>query len=236
MSEITTNPLDAYSVDDLLEAVLERQSDMLDNKGRLSWPAFRIADFVGTRVCVDGAAVRLNDEGDPEMMGIVRGTGPNKGRICLVGGGVGRVLENDIWVPESVEEAMTRHFDTDLKMKVEPLLSWDQPQHLAQDMRSLDNPDDPDGEVRPGFMPNPASRHLVAARYLVTVTEGADTPVFGSTDFGQEAIGVTWFTEREISGENPKFNSDQFGYGHDQTYRSLFRIADRHLDLIPSAE
>lgn len=116
-----------------------------------------------------------------------------------------------------MEEALRRHFRTDLGYEIEPLGgSWENPDYLAQDMRSVG------GEVRPGFQPNPASRHLIAARYIVKITNDSQEPVFGSTELGgQEASGVLWFNRAEMPPD------DAFGYGHATTYRALFPIADR---------
>lgn len=209
-----------------LTAELATRSDLFDERGRLGDGAFSLADTLGTRVCVDGAPVRLVD--DPgsehnrrlELMAIQRGTGPYAGSLCLVGGGVRRVNEDGH--PESTEEALRRHFRTDLGYEIEPLEGWDRPHHWAQDMR----PDD-EGEVRPDFTPNPASGHLVAVRFIVTVTDGEQEPAFGSTDVGgQEAVGVQWFTEQDM---DRLVHDPGFGYGHDQTYRKFFPIAARLL-------
>lgn len=209
MIELSNVPVDA-----LLEEALRRRDEMVDDKGFLSNGAFGVADHLSTRVCVDGVPVRRNEEGDIELMAIERQTGPYAGKLALIGGGVGRIKENGMWVPESVEEAMGRHFMTDLGQKVEPVVSWEHPQLLAQDMRPID------GEVREGFMPNPASRHLIAARYLVKITEGEDNPVFGSGAGGQEASGVRWFTQDQMPA------ADAFGYNHGHTYQSMFPLAE----------
>lgn len=80
-----------------------------------------------------------------------------------------------------------------------------------------------DGCVRPGFTPNSDSRHLIAVRYLVTIVN-LQAPVFGSTEVGgQEASGIVWFTEKGMPPD------EQFGYGHDQTYRACFSIARKLL-------
>lgn len=209
-----------------LAAELATRDDLFGADGRLGDGAFKLADTLGTRVCVDGAPVRLVDDSDSdhhrrlELMAIRRGTGPYAGNLCLVGGGVRRVKEDG--QPESFEEALGRHFRTDLGWEIEPLEGWERPHHLAQDMR----PDD-DGEVQPGFTPNPASGHLVAARFIVKVTDGEQEPTFGSTDVGgQEAVGVQWFSQQDM---DDLVNDPGFGYGHEQTYRSFFRIAHRLL-------
>lgn len=208
------------SMDELLGKVLDRQEELITPDGLLGPQAFAVADILGTRFCVDGVPVRRNQQGNVELMAIRRATGPYAGKLCLVGGGVGRVREGDRWVPESVEGALRRHFRTDLGYDIEPVGSWDQPHYLAQDMRPID------GEVRPGFMPNPASRHLIAARYLVRLVNEDDGPVYGSTDLGgQEASGVQWFTQAEMP------DLSEFGYNHGVTYEAMFGIADRLLNL-----
>lgn len=203
-------------VSELLAEVLRRPDEMFTGTRFLENEAFAVADHTSTRVCVDGAPIRETSGNGPELMAIRRNTGPYAGKLCLVGGGVGQVQVDGRWVPESFEEALRRHFMTDLGFGIEPVLGWDQPQYLAQDMRPIE------GEVREGFTPNPASRHVIAARFLVRITDGEDAPTFGSTEKGgQEASGIEWFTEEDMP------DPSDFGYGHDQTYRAMFSIAQR---------
>ena len=205
---------------DLLDEVNRRNPDeMFTDKGFIIDPAYKLADTLGIRVCVDGAPVRLNEDNEPELMAIERQTGPYAGRLCLIGGGVGRFKENGVWLPESIGEAAQRHFKRDLGMSIIPVTSWEEPQQFAQDMRPIN------GEVRPGFYPNPDSRHLVAARYLVRITDGAENPVFGTTEHGgQEAEGVVWFDRDNMPDD------EAFGYNHGDTYRKMFDAAE-DLDL-----
>jgi ADP-ribose pyrophosphatase YjhB (NUDIX family) len=205
---------------ELLQEVLNRDPEgMYDGDSPyLVNEAFALADILATRVCVDGAAVRQNQRNETELMAIRRNTGPYSGRLCLVGGGVQQVKEGDAWLPESFEEALRRHFKTDLGYDIEPVTSWQEPQSLAQDMRPIN------GEVREGFTPNPASRHLVAARFLVRITSAADAPTYGTTAVGgQEAAGVEWFSEQDMP------DAAAFGYGMRPTYELMFKAASRLL-------
>ncbi|HSX29847.1 MAG TPA: hypothetical protein VLE73_04795 [Candidatus Saccharimonadales bacterium] len=207
--------LEGFSTQELLGEILKRpDSDMIKPGGFVYGNAYPLLDKLGTRVCVDGAPVRYNDRGDVELMAILRGTGKFAGKLCLVGGGVQRKEENGNEVPESLKEALERHFMTDLGVGVEAVGSWDRPHMLAQDMREVD------GEVRPGFFRNPASRHLIAARWLVKLKGDTENMVFGSTEVGgQEALDTVWFTKDDMP------ESDAFGYNHDITYRHMFDVA-----------
>jgi ADP-ribose pyrophosphatase YjhB (NUDIX family) len=210
--------LEAVPTSGLLIEVLRRKHDLLDNEGFLSPEAFKLADFLGTRVCVDGVPARLNEEGEVELMAIERNTGPYAGQLALVGGGVGRVRENDSWAPESLEQALRRHFRVDLGLDIEPLSSWQQPAYIAQDMRPVD------GALEQSFTPNDNSRHLVAARYLVKIV-GKENPVFGTTTLGgQEAAAIAWFSEAAMPPP------DAFGYGHRETFEAMFPAARQLLN------
>lgn len=208
--------LQGIPVDELLEEVMKRPHEMVNERGFLSELSFKLADFLAIRVCVDGIPARRNAQGEIEFMAIRRNTGPYAGKLCLIGGGVGKVKENGIWVPESVEEALRRHFRTDLGFEIEPVESWERPSYLAQDMRPID------GAVKKGFTPNPDSRHLIAARFLVRITNYETAPVFGKTEVGgQEASGIRWFTEAQMP------SPEEFGYGHHRTYQACFPIAEK---------
>ncbi|MFZ2513027.1 MAG: hypothetical protein WAW63_01060 [Candidatus Saccharimonadales bacterium] len=200
----------------LLAEVLRRPGELVEQDGSLSDPAFKLADTLGIRVCVDGVPARRNpDSEEIELMTIRRNTGPYKGKLCLVGGGVGRVDVGGIFVPESFEEALRRHFQRDVGLHIELFTSWTTPQYLAQDMRPVE------GNIRPDFTPNPAARHLVAARFLVRIVSDNDTEaVFGSTRWGgQEASGIEWLTEQSMPSD------EDFGYGHGETLRAMFLAA-----------
>ncbi len=210
----TTPELETVPMDTLLNEILRRKDELLTAEGWLPQKSFALADTLGIRVCVDGVPARVNEAGDVELMAIRRNTGPYAGKLALIGGGVGRVEENGEWAPESIEEALRRHFEVDLGFDIEPVGSWQSPAYIAQDMRPID------GEVRPGFTPNPNSRHLVAIRYLVQLNSGRDAPVFGITELGgQEASGVEWLSEKTMP------DPTEFGYGHHETYRVMFPIA-----------
>ena len=215
-SEVSVD-LSAVSTEALLRAALAR-GDLVGENGYLRGASWDMADELGIRACVDGAPFRLNNDGEVEAMAIVRNTGRFAGKLCLVGGGVGRVLDQETgkWVPETVEHALRSHFRNDLGREIEILSgNWQRPDYLAQDMRP-----DEQGDVQPGFEPNYGSRHLLANRWAVRFTD--DKPfTLGETAFGKEAKGVEWFTQVEMEG----YFSEDFGYGHQNTYRALFEIA-----------
>ncbi|HUB93410.1 MAG TPA: hypothetical protein VMB52_02810 [Verrucomicrobiae bacterium] len=212
--------LSDFTTPELLAEALRRGDGFLDEDGKLTEVAFRLADALAIRVCVDGIAARLSNKGEVELMAIVRNTGPYEQKLALVGGGVGRVSENGKWLPESFSEALDRHFRDDLGYAIEPLSPWWQPDYVAQDMRPVH------GEVRAGFTPNPNSRHLIAARFLVAIVGNDQEPLtFGSTRVGgQEASGVVWFSKESMP------DSSYFGYGHHETYSTLFPVAERYLE------
>ncbi len=209
--------LSAFSTAELAAELQTREFP--NEKGMLDSGLYQLAGGLSVRFAVDGAPARLNDEGEVELMAIVRGTGPYTGKLCLVGGGVGWTPDGKgSWEPESVKEALTRHFTTDLGTTAHPLSGdYSRPDYLAQDMAPRD-----DGSVKEDFCPNPNARHLVAARFVVGLEN--EPTQFGSTTLGgQEASDVRWFTERTMPG------SEAFGYNHGETYARFFPIAGQYL-------
>jgi ADP-ribose pyrophosphatase YjhB (NUDIX family) len=205
--------LSRVPVSELLSEALARPHEMIDERGFLSDEAFRLADLLGIRYCVDGIPVKINDDNEIEAMAIRRNTGPNKDRWTAIGGGVARVMsDTGEWLPESMEEALQRHFKTDLGVEIELITDTMHPQLIIEQMRAVD------GALRPGFEDNPTTRHCVASRYLVKLVADPDfSPIFGSTQVGgQEASGIKWFTEPDIPP------NEDFGYMHDATYREMF--------------
>jgi ADP-ribose pyrophosphatase YjhB (NUDIX family) len=195
-----------------LAGELLKRPDLINPDGLLNPPVFALMDALGVRVCVDGAPLRKNSTGVAELMAIRRGSGPFAGKLCLIGGGVERIRVDGVWQPESVQEALNRHFKNDLGTNAH-IIDPNLPQYVQQDMRPI-------GEaVREGFAPNPNSRHLIALRYLVTLPENF-VPKYGSTNLGgQEATAIEWFTMNTMP------SSEEFGYQHDITYDAFFRQA-----------
>lgn len=209
--------LSKVPITDLLQEVLSRKDELVTEDGLLWREPYDLADFLGTRICVDGIPIRRNQQREIELMAIRRNTGPYVGKLCSVGGGVDqRIRHMNEWIPESFEEALRRHFRVDLGFEIEPVTNWEDPQFLAQEMRPVD------GKVKEGFGPNPSSRHLVAARFLVRIIDEEKSPTYGATELGgQEVAGLEWFT-RETMPELA-----EFGYGLGKTYQDMFPIAER---------
>lgn len=211
--------LSRVPVSELLTEALTRPNEMIDEAGFLSDEAFRLADLLGIRYCVDGIPVRLNEDSEIEAMAIRRNTGPNKDKWTAIGGGVARVMSNTgVWLPESMGEALERHFKTDLGAEIELITDTLHPQLIIEQMRAVD------GTLRPGFEDNPTTRHCIASRYLVRLADPDFSPVFGATNVGgQEASGIKWFTKSTIPP------SQDFGYMHDETYQEMFGHAENLL-------
>lgn len=245
MAEVAPGLQVDQSPDALLAAVAQLPEEAFRNPDRtLNDPAFTLADKIASRVCVDVAPVRRNEAGNPELLAIERGTGRFAGRYCLIGGGLIQIQDSGIqvqneqglwvpaWVTESYEEAARRHLKTDLGVKeVEPLLSWDEPQLVAQDMRPIN------GQVRQGFNENPASRDLRAIRYMVTIPakyHDGENLEFGTTAVGgQEALSVHWLDAATLED----LSDDAFGYDHKRTFDHFMRLATGRLaEFIPPAE
>ncbi len=208
--------LSSVSTDALAQELVGR-SDLFTEDGLLRPPMFAVMDALGIRVCVDGAPLRKNSRGKAELMAIRRGTGPYAGKLCLIGGGVANKQINGVIQPESISEALSRHFMTDLGTTVN-ILNQTVPQYVQQEMRSTATYD-----VRPDFVLNPNSRHLIALRYLVSLPDDF-TPTYGSTTLGgQEATDIEWFTKATMP------SAQEFGYDMINTYDSFFEQAHQYL-------
>lgn len=156
-----------------LAEVCVRPDGMLD---AALWP---LRPALGAVACVDGVLV-FNDPAHGGIHGgvIRRKTGKFPGKLALVGGVVGK--------NESIENALRRHFKTDLSLDIGFPLGWDHPVCMRQYAPQVD------GINRAQFCWDPG-KHSYASTHLV-VLAGEYKPKFGSTDYGgQEAGGIEWF-------------------------------------------
>ena len=79
--------LAGVSTVDLAKELVERgEQALVKSDGTLGREAYALGGLLGIRFSVDGAPARVNSAGEVELMA----TGPYAGRLCLVGGGVGR--------------------------------------------------------------------------------------------------------------------------------------------------
>jgi ADP-ribose pyrophosphatase YjhB (NUDIX family) len=157
-----------------LAEVCVRSDGMLDS---VFWP---LRPALGAIACVDGVAVRFNGKKLAVEGGIIRrktGKFPNK--LALVGGVVGK--------NESIENALRRHFKTDLGLDIDFPLDWDHPVCMRQYAPQVD------GINRYQFCWDPG-KHSYASTHAVVVTSDPKKIALGSTDYGgQEAGGVEWY-------------------------------------------
>lgn len=191
---------------------LARRSDLRNDDGLLTPDIFRLRAKLGPIVCTDGIPMRQVN-GVIEGGIIRRNTGPYRGTFSIIGGVIG--------YGETIENALRRHFRTDIGMEIEFLnpLGIASPagifQYHGPKSRRINSPALPldikprgkGGEINehPPFLPEP-TKHAVALTYLVTIPESAK-PVFGSSPFGQEASEFVWHSLETCPPEQ------EFGYG-----------------------
>src|SRR3989344_2190168 len=152
-------------------------------------------------ICTDGIAVRHSSDGEIEAMAIRRNT-LDKGKLCSVGG--------RIFYGESVEEAVRRHFMSDLGCNIRPLTPWWTPFFVLQTRPIAEGP-----KKDFGFEP---SKHGVSLYHLVALEN--EPTKFGSTPYGgQEASGVEWFSLEDFPQD------EAFGFGQHLPFRLAFAKA-----------
>ena len=200
---MSNDSLQRFSTDELADELASRKD--LETRGEFSDAVYKLNVELGVMACVDGVAVRKRD-GVIEALAIRRNTGPFKGKLCSVGG---RIRSE-----ESFEQAIRRHFKTDLNTEIKLLSPWDDPVAVHQLMRPR-----PDGTVLPDFGSEPRRRHAITIVYLVRL-RGEDF-TFGSTPYGgQEAESVEWFSLKDMPPPS------EFGYGQDAYFRKCLIRAE----------
>lgn len=205
--EINTmkNELSGISTE-ALAAELSTRKDLVGSGGFLSNAAYSLSTELCIMPCVDGIAIRRRND-KIEALAIRRNTGPFTNKLCSIGG---RIL-----FEESYEQALRRHFKTDLDVKIEFLTPWDQPATVYQFMRPLN-----DGGVLPDFGVEISRRHCITSVYIVKLQ--TDALSFGSSKMGlQEVQGVEWFSVDNIPPPH------EFGYGQDVYFRKCLELAER---------
>ena len=158
-----------------LAAELRKRPDLLED-GVMPFHVHKLVEQIQPIVCVDGIPLRRSDKRF-EAMAIRRGTGASKGLLVPVGGKI-RFLE-------SIEQALQRHFQSDIGCEIEILPHWTLPTSAGQWAPMKD------GEVPPDFHPEGA-KHAVQLLYPVRLL--GEPANFGTTAHGgQEAVAVEWF-------------------------------------------
>lgn len=192
--------LNRYSTKELaLE--LQKRGDLINDQGLLTPELWGLLVALGAIPCVDSFAVRINTSGKTELLAIRRNTGQYTGKFCVVGGVIA--------MNESIEQAMRRHWTTDLQCEIELLTDWKHPFRMHQGIHPNNG-----GGIKEEFFPEP-SKHSIAPIYAVKlVTEPAG---FGSTIHGgQEASGFQWFTKENLPP------AEEFAYGFHYIYAEYF--------------
>lgn len=194
-----------FSTEDLARELVTRP-DILRPDGLCNPAVWALRKALGKIVCVDSTAFRFCAHNKfLEVLGIRRKTGPYPSKLCLVGGVIAR--------EESIEEAVRRHWRTDLGCEITLVTPWYQPVCVHQDM-----PPAPDGSVRPDFNPEP-TKWNIGVVHIVRIV-GNQEFQFGSTELGgQEAYGVEWLSLNTLPGES------EFAYG----FRGIFQCCLEYL-------
>ncbi len=184
--------------EELIRVLREREKEFFCDEGLLHRDAYGLRVALGAVVCVDGIAVQELC-GQTQLLAIRRNSGPFVGKLCFVGGIIGKY--------ELAEKALRRQFLCDLGVGIDFLQHPDQPAFVCQYARPTQN----------GFLPEPTKDHCVALTFLVKLQ--SEDFRFGSTRHGgQEASEVVWFSEEKMPPPS------EFGYGQDQGYRRAFSL------------
>ena len=195
--------LASISTEDLL-AELAARNDLLDSEGVISSPkGYQLVTKMTPIPCVDGVAVRRNN-GKIEAMAIRRGSGPEKGKLCSVGG--------RIRMYEDMESCLRRQFMTDLNCSIEMLVPWNHPVDALQCA-----PKEHVGQ-NPQFGPE-YGKHAMTSYYpvrLLSEPKPGGTTAHG----GVEALAVEWFSRENFPAPQ------EFGYSQGSKIFSCLEAAE----------
>ena len=185
---------------------LRGRKDLVDAQGFTPPAVYRLITAIQPLPCVDGIAVRRNQKREVEAMAIRRGTGPEKGKLCSVGG---KIIRN-----ETIDECLRRQFRSDLRCEVQVLVQWERPVVALQCA-----PTDEVGH-NSGFGPE-YGKHTISLYYPVRLLS---EPAFASTSHGgQEATAVEWYSLSNFPARS------EFGYDQGPKFVACLEAAERLL-------
>ena len=191
---------------------LSQRKDLVRSDGWLEPEVFGLRSLLGPMPTADGIPLRRRSRDWRTEIGLIRrNTGPYTGKLCFIGGAV---LLN-----ESLEQALRRHFMTDLNARIELFdpSGWERPfrvwpyyssnQSIGQE--SLHNP----------------TRHCVSSTFLVRILNEKEM-AFGSTEVGgQEAREFQWFSFNALPTD------EELSYGITRTMLKQVIVAASEIDL-----
>ncbi|MDP3771771.1 MAG: DUF4916 domain-containing protein [bacterium] len=203
MDELKNIPTDA------LARELATRTDLRYQDGLLAPELFHLRTELGAIACTDAVPVRLRD-GIIEGAVIRRGIGEYAGKFAIIGGVIAH--------GESIEQALRRHFRTDLGVEINWLdpEGWRHP-ILAVQYKQFDRANGMDKDFN-----HETSKHAVVFTYLVTIA--SETIRFGTTRYGQEATEIQWFSTTTCPPE------DEFGYDTHRTFLACLTEAEKVLN------
>ena len=187
---------------------LAQRLDLRKNDEFLEPDIFKLRTELGPIICTDGIPVR-QISGRVEGGIIRRNTGHYRGKFSIIGGVIA--------YGETIENALRRHFRTDIGMEIGflDILDIRHPvgifqYHGLKSQRINEHPP---------FLPEP-TKHAVALTYLVTIPENRE-PIFGSSAYGQEASEFVWHSLETCPPEQ------EFGYGTHSVFRECLEHAEK---------
>ncbi len=187
---------------------LAGRTDLRSPDGLLTPDVFHLRTEIGAIPCTDAVPIRLRD-GIIEGAVIRRGIGAYTGKFAVIGGVIA--------YGESIEQALRRHFRTDLGVEISWLdpEGWHRPMLTVQ-YKKFDRSAGMDQDFN-----HETSKHAVALTYLVTLA--SEIVRFGTTRYGQEATEMQWFSTVTCPPE------DEFGYDTRRTFLTCLAEAEKIL-------
>lgn len=177
---------------------------LLREDGLLPGTIWPLRKSLGVIACTDSFAVRKTCKG-LEGGVIRRGTGPYAGKFALIGGVVA--------FGETIEDAIRRHWRTDLGVEIVLPFGWRTPIEIAQYAPQVH------GVNRPEFGDEP-TKHAVASTHLVEIVGGDSAVIqYGENDGGQEARELCWFSLENIPA------NEEWGYDMGSVFRRCMALA-----------
>lgn len=166
---------------ELAEALAQRSdlNVLVRPDGMLNTSIWPLRPALGAVACVDSIGIRKNTSQQIEGGVIRRLTGKFPRKLALVGGVIGLF--------ESVQDAIQRHWQTDLGLEISLPLGWNHPICLAQYASRIESRNRPDFCWDPG-------KHSYASTHLVKIKSNLNEIRCGTTEYGgQEAAGLEWY-------------------------------------------
>lgn len=209
--------LQQISTDNLVKELLHRH-DLVTKDGVISSVhLFHLVRKLVPSMCIDGIPVRRrHEDGEIEALAIIRGTGKERGKLLSIGGRLRRLPKGQ--PPESIIDCLRRQVRTDIGCEINLLSNPRQPFDVAEFAPRED------GVLFPDGFNYEYEQHAISLFFIVELV-GEPTKLGSTPHGGQEALGVKWFTMKNLPPPN------EFAYGSYRQYEKLLQDPEAYIHI-----